>query len=170
MKIKQQLAFTLMELMITLAILAITMTIAVPGMNEFVKNERLTSYTNTLLTDLLLARSKAVERNQPVILCVSTNQTACTAGAFSDGWIVMVDTNNDGAGTVADEAIKVQQAITGDIRYNSTLGTAILFDSRGFKPGAIGRISVCDDRGNDRANVLSISRTGRVSRGANPTC
>jgi type IV fimbrial biogenesis protein FimT len=170
MKIKNQHAFTLMELMVTLAIVAITMTIAVPAMNDFVKNERLTSYTNTLLTDLILARSTAVERNQPVIVCVSSSQTACTAGAYADGWIVIVDTNSDGSGTAADEVIKVQQAITGDINFISSVGDEILFDGRGFNPGAVGIISVCDDRGVERANTLSISRTGRVSRGAAPVC
>jgi type IV fimbrial biogenesis protein FimT len=170
MKLNQQQAFTIIELMITLVIVGIVVSLAAPGMGEFIKNERLTSYRNTLFTDLFLARSKAVERNQPTIVCVSTNEASCTAGAFESGWIVGIDTDNDGTLTNADELIKVQQSIQGDIQFNSNLGSLVIFDSRGFNPGATGLISVCDDRGNDSALVISISVTGRISRGDNPSC
>ena len=169
MKTKQQLGFTILELLITILIVGIVSILAVPGMNQFVMNERLTSTTNTLLTDLMLARSKAVEQNLPTIVCVSTNQTNCTAGTFSDGWIVGVDENNDG-GLDAAELIKVQQPISGSISFTSSVGASIQFDNRGFNPGAVGLISVCDERGVDHARSLSISRTGRISRGGTPVC
>ncbi len=169
MKSRHQQGFTLMELMVTIGMVGIVMALAVPGMRAFIQNERLTSTTNTLLADLMLARSKAVERNQPTILCASSNQTSCTGGSFADGWIVGVDANNNGL-LEADERIKVQQAIQGDLNFSNNMGGTISYDSRGFNPGAVGMISVCDDRGVDHAKSLSISRTGRVSRGGNPTC
>ena len=163
MKIKKQHAFTMMELMVTLAIVGVTMMIALPSMNEFVKNERLTSYTNSLLADLMLARSKAVERNLPTILCASNNQTSCTGGSFKDGWIVGADENNSGSLDVG-ELIKVQQAIVGEININNTIGGTVLFDSRGFTPNTIGTITIDDNRGVAHQKSLTINRTGRVSR------
>ncbi len=169
MNINQHQGFTLLELIITIGIVGITMAFAIPGMGIFVKNERLTSSTNSLLTDLMLARSKAVERNQPVIICASSDQASCTGGSFEDGWIVTVDTDSDGTG---DQIIKVQQAITGNISYKQAGLSSVTFDNRGFLPtdANTGTISICDDRGNDHAKTISLSPTGRASRGADPSC
>ncbi|MCP4186678.1 MAG: prepilin-type N-terminal cleavage/methylation domain-containing protein [Gammaproteobacteria bacterium] len=169
---KKYSGFTLIELMITLAIVAIVTTLAIPGMSEFVKNERLTSASNNLLGDIMLARSKAVERNQPVIICASNDQANCN-GNYEDGWIITIDSDSDGIG---DEIIKIQQATEGNITYDQGgAGLSIItFDSRGFLPtGAnTGTISVCDNRTNpdDYAKTISLSATGRASRGANPAC
>lgn len=169
MKTYPQHGFTLLELMATLAVLGILMAVAIPNMSQFVKNERLTSFSNTLLSDLMLARSKSVELNQSVIVCASSDEENCTGGSFENGWIVTIDNDGDGTG---DELIKVQQPITGDIEFNlnDPVLSTIIFDTRGFTPDTIGTISICDDRGNDHAKALTISRTGRVSRGADPSC
>ncbi len=169
---KKYSGFTLIELLITVGIAGIVMALAVPNMSEFIKNERLTSATNGLLTDIMLARSKAVERNQPVIICASNDQATCTNDGYEEGWIVTVDTNSDGTG---DEIIKIQQAIEGNVTYQDGAGLSVIsFDARGFLPtGAnTGTISICDDRTdpNDHAKTISLSATGRPSRGANPAC
>ncbi len=164
MKLNQQQGFTLIELMFAAVIAGIVLAIAIPSMNQFVQNERLTSYTNTLITDLMLARAEAVKQNRPTIVCVSSNQTSCTAGELKDGWIVGVDTDNDGTLTNADQLLKVQQAIEGDINSTSTIGTVVQFDSRGFTPNTIGTITISDSRGVAHQKVLNINRTGRVSR------
>ena len=170
---KKHSGFSLIELMMTLGIAGIVLAFAIPNMSEFVKNERLSAATNSLLTDIMLARSKAVERNQPVIICASDDQATCTNGGYEEGWIVAVDTDSDGTG---DEIIKVQQAIEGNVVYDQGgAGLSVIsFDSRGFLPtGAnTGTISICDDRTDpdDFAHTISLSATGRVSRGANPAC
>jgi type IV fimbrial biogenesis protein FimT len=166
-KFRQQ-GFTVLELMITLVIAGILMGIGVPSMLQFIKNDRLTSYRNTLFTDLIQARSTSVQLNQPVTVCVSSNGTSCTSGSFQDGWIIANDSNNNGV-IESTELIKVQQAIQNDVNFFSSL-TSITFDSRGFSPNSRGSISVCDSRGIDFGQVITISVTGRVGRGGNPTC
>lgn len=171
MNMNRQHGFTLLELLITIGIVGVTMAFAIPGMTQFVKNERLTSTSNTLLTDIMLARSKAVERNQPVFICASSDETSCTGGNFEDGWIVIIDIDNDGLG---DQLVKVQQPITANITFNQAGLSTITFDGRGFLPTGsnTGTISVCDDRTNPNnfAKTISISPTGRASRGASPSC
>ncbi len=164
MKLNQQHGFTIIELMLTVGIAGIVMAFAVPNMVTFVKNERLTSYTNTLLTDLMLARAESVKRNLPSILCASSNETSCTGGELEDGWIVGSDVNNDG-NLEAAELIKVQQAIEGNIEFTSTIANnTVIFDGRGFNPDTDGTFTIKDDRGAAYQKTLTINKTGRVSR------
>lgn len=171
MNIKPQNGFTLIELLITIAIVGITLAFAVPGMNKMLGDDRIVTLRNTLLSDIMYARSEAVKRTQPTIICASSDQASCTGGNFEDGWIVTVDTDNNGIG---DDLIRIQPEIPGNITFQQAGLSAITFDSRGFLPrGAnTGTISVCDDRvnPNDYAKTISLSPTGRPSRGANPAC
>ena len=160
--------YTLMELIITLAIVSILAAVAVPNMQEFIKNERLTSQINTLISHLMLARSEAVKRNQPVILCTSSDGATCTGGDAEDGWIVYVDVDSSGSLSGGDELIKVQQALEGDLDLKNL--NTVIYDSRGFSPTSNATFSLCDDRGVSHAKVLSISRTGRVRRTGAAAC
>ncbi|MCP4489100.1 MAG: prepilin-type N-terminal cleavage/methylation domain-containing protein [Gammaproteobacteria bacterium] len=162
---KKYSGFTLIELMVTVGIAGIVLAIAIPNMSEFLKNERLTAASNNLLGDIMLARSKAVELNQAVIICASDDRVNCSNGNYEDGWIV-----TDGGAI----PFKVQQATTGGITYKQSGLSSITFDSRGFLPAnaSTGTISTCDDRtpADDYAKTISLSVTGRASRGADPSC
>jgi len=160
--------YTLMELIITLLIVSVLAAVAVPNMQVFVKNERLTSQINTLISHLMLARSEAVKRNQPVILCASSNGATCTSSAAEDGWIVYVDADSSGTLNAGDELIKVQQALEGNVTLNNL--SIVTYDSRGFAPNSAAIFSLCDDRGTSEAKVLSISKTGRVRRSGAASC
>ena len=80
--------FTLIELMITIAIAAILATIAVPSFTEATLHSKLNSLANGFVSSAHLARSEAIKRNSPVTLCASSNGTTCT-GAWKDGWVVL---------------------------------------------------------------------------------
>lgn len=167
MKKKHAQGFTILELIVTVAIAGILVAVGLPNMQNFIKNERRTAFTNSLWSDLMLARSKAVEMNQPVIICSSDDEATCTNTGYENGWIVAIDSDNDGAITGLDEIIKIQQAVSGDISYNlSDPGLdMVTYDNRGFTPNNQGTFSICDDRGADHARSLTLSPTGRVSRG-----
>lgn len=88
--------FTILELMITVAVLAILMGIAVPSFNEMIRQNRLATQTNDLLTATAVARSEAVKRGARVTLCPANgNGSDCSGAAtWSGGWLVITD---DGA-------------------------------------------------------------------------
>jgi type IV fimbrial biogenesis protein FimT len=81
--------FTLVELMVTVAVMAILLGIAVPSFNEVMLGSKLSSFASSLSGSALLARSEAIKRNAPVTLCVSSTGTACGTGSWEQGWIVI---------------------------------------------------------------------------------
>lgn len=89
--------FSLLELLVTLALGGILLTLAVVGLRDFVANNRAATQTNEIVGALQLARNEAVTRAAPVTLCAASSPaaTACTSGAgsisWSNGWIVFVD-------------------------------------------------------------------------------
>lgn len=73
--------FTLIELMITVAIAAILAAIAVPSFNEAMLGSKLNTLANNFVASAQLARSEAIKRNAQVTL-------AAPSGAWHDGWVV----------------------------------------------------------------------------------
>ena len=114
--------FTLIELMVTLAVAAILLAVAVPSYQNFVATSRLASQANDFITALNFARSEAVKRGANVTVCASSNGTSCV-GAWAAGWIV------SSAGTV----IRVQHALGGSSTLNggANVTSNITFSSTG---------------------------------------
>lgn len=84
--------FSLIELLITLAIAAILLAIAAPSMREFAARQALVSASNSLVTGLQLARSTAVKNGQPALLCPSLHAGSCGAAEdWSHGWLVRTE-------------------------------------------------------------------------------
>jgi type IV fimbrial biogenesis protein FimT len=81
--------FSLLELMITLAVAAILMVIAVPSFTGLMRRSQVSSGINELLGSLSYARTEAVNRGQLVSMCPSTDFTSCSGTAsYEPGWIV----------------------------------------------------------------------------------
>ena len=108
----RQRGFTLIELMITLAIAAILLTVGVPSFQEMMRNNRAATQANEILTALNFARSEAVKRGQNVLLCPSTNQTTCSGENWAVGWLVFADLNNNGTAN-AGEVLRVWEPLSG---------------------------------------------------------
>lgn len=108
--------FTLMELLVTLAIMALLLALAMPSFKSSIDSNRRTTYANQLVEDLNLARSEAIKRNKKVVVCASSGGTSCITapGAPSDwtvGWIVYVPTAATGTFTPGDLILRVHEAL-----------------------------------------------------------
>ena len=77
--------FTLFELVVALTIVAILVTVAVPGMRQLIDSNRLTAYINSAVGGANLARSEAIKQNREVAFCAGFD--GC-GGDWSSGWTV----------------------------------------------------------------------------------
>jgi type IV fimbrial biogenesis protein FimT len=159
--------FTLIELMIALSIVGILLAVAVPSFREAMMNVRISAQTNDLMTDLSIARSEAVKRNLPVLLCTSKDGLAC-GGSWSDGWIVFVDADNSASVTNGDLVMKTRPAAEGNNSIVATAGTETL-SAVSYRPtGLTGnktivKFSICDSRTTTKSGrEVEITVTGRA--------
>src|SRR5882672_1549082 len=83
--------FTLVELLVVVAIAGVLAVLALPSMRDLVLTSRMKTLSLDIYSSLVLARSEAVERNTGNISMVQA------AGGWQNGWTVCVDTNGDGS-------------------------------------------------------------------------
>ena len=116
--------FTLVELLITIAIMAILLGIAAPAFTEAILSNKLAGYANTFVAGTSVARSEAIKRNFAITMCRSADGATCaTSGGWQQGWIVMCNSDDSltcksgGSGVLVlnkQEAIETGFQLTGD--------------------------------------------------------
>ncbi|ROU00671.1 prepilin-type N-terminal cleavage/methylation domain-containing protein [Marinobacter sp. R17] len=144
--------FTLVELLVTLAVLAIVISIAAPSFSNMTANNRITSTTNTLVGMLNLARAEAVKRARVVQV------SPVTGTNWSTGAVVWEDLNGDGT-RQAGEIIRTDPLASGGVTISAS--AAIRFTGGGLS-STNPQIDICDDRSGETGRRVSISTGGRV--------
>lgn len=148
-----QTGMTLVELMVTVAVVAILAAVAAPSLSEMLENNRLTALNNQLVSSLNYVRGEAVKRAYDVTMCVrNSGGTGCaSSGGFENGWIVFVDCNannsidtagcNYGPGNT-NAAEEILLDTTPDFHGITVTGTGSVAPSIRYRPnGAIAGVS-----------------------------
>ncbi len=88
---KKNFGFTMVELMVTLAILIVTLAIGIPSFTSMLANNQAIAISNDLVAAFNMARSEAVSRGVPVSVCGNNGLLRCGGNWGSAGWIVFED-------------------------------------------------------------------------------
>lgn len=129
--------FTLIELMITLALAAILLTLAAPTFQRTLAMQKVTATSSDLLASIMQARNEAITNNQQTIV------QPLVEADWSRGWRVYVDGDRNNTYSAANDTLiaTVQaaaenvQALSADVALNTTLGNFVGFDASGYLLG-----------------------------------
>lgn len=99
--------FTFIELVMTLAIVAIMSSLALSFSEAFLQDNRISTANNSLISSINLARSVAVTRGQRASICASRDGASCTGTAWELGWIVFTDSGVAGVVDGTDQVVKI---------------------------------------------------------------
>lgn len=173
--------FTLIELMIAVALTALLLSMAVPAMNIFVSNARQTGAINDFVSSMHTARSTAITTNSRVTICPSAGGNDCEVVSWDQGWIVFGDRDSDRVVDAGERIVATSAGADGLSFQSAEFATFMTYRPNGrvmnaSLDGSSGEITVCDNRGTDHAKVLIVDLSGRprVSEynadGSPPTC
>jgi type IV fimbrial biogenesis protein FimT len=141
--------FTLIELMITVALLGILLLWAIPNVTVFIENARMSSVSNELIADISIARQEAQRRGRPVTICASSDGLTCLTGTpdWMEGWIIRAPTatatlvvkfNKEPQGSAATRkvtAVGTQPSVT-FLPSGTTAGATALIRFRDYRAGS----------------------------------
>ncbi len=155
---------TLVELLITLAIVAILVAIAVPSFANMIKRAEVKGETHKILSLLALARSESIKKSRVVTLCKSTDHLEC-GGNWQDGWLLFVDNNKDGKRDAGEEMLSSGQVEQGFQLSYRAFGSFnhLRYTPMGFTLSHNGTFKLCPADNDPRyARVVIISKTART--------
>lgn len=167
LKSKQQ-AFTLVELMVGIAIVGILATVALPSLSRFVVGLRADNQISELHRLLLIARNTSVNSGENVVIC------PIVSGACSNDWTqeisVFIDINQNNDFDVAaglaptEEVVRVKSTLTNSDKFQYTGGASLTYNALGNLAGngANSTFSYCPDGYIDASKGISVSISGKA--------
>ena len=147
--------FTLIELMVVVALAAIMASLAAPSFKSFVSGQRIKTAASDFVMAAIFARSEAIKRNADVTI------TSVTSGAtgWKDGWTVAV------GGTPLSQ----QQAFAG-VTFSGP-ASAITYNGTGRLSAAVDTMTITATDGGVRCVAFDLSgmpRSSKISSGSCP--
>ena len=161
--------FTVLELMTTIAILAVVAGFGIPTFVTSIENTRAQTGANDFLLSIVQARNEAVKRNKSVVICKSSTGTGCaSSGGWEQGWMSFVSTN--ATYESGEEIFASHLGLSGGTTLRAVSGhdDTLFFLSDG-STGFTETFNVCVDDDTSRGRSIDISVTGRPSRDTEAT-
>lgn len=119
--------FTLIELVVVVAVVAILLFVAVPGMQNMIRSSEARTQAGLLMSSIQLTRSEAILRSSQVNMCPTLHPLAAVplcSGDYSDGWFIFTDADGDRVVDVGiDQIIRVHQGMPEGYSLTNRTGT-----------------------------------------------
>jgi type IV fimbrial biogenesis protein FimT len=176
---RRQTGFTIYELMLTVAVAAIILGVAIPNLRDYGRNNRMTASANDLVVAITSARSQAIRTRIQTIMCLTQDPNATVPtcnGNGTQGWVVYSDTNANGTAESGEPVVLRHGPLDASLSVRTkpdTNGRYVAFNPTGFARILSGStplsgLVICDSRGNQAlygndstARGIQISTMGR---------
>ena len=183
--VRRSAAFTLVELVTTLAVTLTALAVGVPAFESLIDNQRIHAGTNRLVAHLQFARSEAVKRDVRVIMCRTANPNSSSPvcggseKTWTTGYIIFADdgnyTNNLYNSSTDILLRRGQVPPSGvDLRGNAIWNKNLIFNPNGttHEDGNTAEMSICDDRGTVKGRQIIVAASGipKLHSGGIDTC
>lgn len=184
---KKQAGFTLLEMIVTMIVAGVLVSVGIPSFISIVRNNRLASQTNELISSLMYARSEAIKRNARIVLCRSTDvgtvnlattQPNCATGGttgWETGWLIYLDADNSSTfnppaypacAAGSDCLLTTHEALTGGVSLvgNNNVSNRVSYGTLGLAAGSNGALLLkyADDTANTNTRLVCIATSGRA--------
>ena len=161
--------FTFMELLVTIAIAAIVIGIAIPSFTALISSTRLYTHTRQLFNTLLMTRSRAITSGFRCILCPSLDGEVChNDNKWHHRLILFEDRNGNGAREVdgeplvyASEPVKQLYIYSGSSFDASGARKKVSYYPAGHAYGSTNTLTLCDKRQAAQPRLILQSNFGR---------
>ncbi|MEZ5536596.1 MAG: GspH/FimT family pseudopilin [Thiolinea sp.] len=199
MNTTRQSGISLVEILVTLAIIAVLASVAAPNLQSLIEKNKVHSTMDEFANSLYRVRSEAAKRGFHVSMCASNAaKTDCDnsvatdfSDGFTNGWIIFTDydangelgaynlffdTTGDGAANATEEILFVSDTdpnskyVVKSTSADADTGRMIRYRSDGLLDGTLNRGYVVTEKGSDvQLAKISIARTGRIRSCAGDT-
>ncbi|MBT8093075.1 MAG: GspH/FimT family pseudopilin [Gammaproteobacteria bacterium] len=173
--------FTLVELIVTVGLMALMLSMAMPSMGIFLSKSRQAGAINDFFASVRMARSTAIEANTDVTICPSASGRNCEDVEWHEGWIVFKDLDGNQVVDEDDTIVRIYHQAEGIAIHPSQTEDFLRYRPNGrlvhqHVGGSAGDFTVCDSRGPDYARVMILDLSGRpllaqtLTDGSLPSC
>lgn len=164
--------FTLIEMIVIIAILGILAAAAMPNFSGFVHNSKMSSESARLLSDIETARSEAARRNASVTVCPTVDGTNCS-NDWSQRRMIFFDADGDMSLGANDELVRNGDAPTQKVTIASSNlldAKAIVFRSFGTSSSPAGSWTICEQDSQRPGIAVSLTGSGRPNAPQQTPC
>lgn len=160
----RQRAFSFIELITLIAVVSILLGIGIPGFNPLIRSSRISSVSADLMSHLQLARSEAIVRGMPVVLCPSPDGMECNGNAaWHEGILMYADREWDRRKQDEDPVIRRYRPPGDRISIRTSRWRRhLIFRPSGSAAGSAVTFTLCDSADAATARAVIVSNTGRA--------
>jgi len=162
--------FTLVELLLVIAIMGIALSLGIPSLQHFLTNNRALAHVNQMVVAINFARSAAIKNHLTVTLCASKDSRMCS-GQWRDGWIIFTDKNNTGQVATGDNILRVYGPVSAGDQFVWKAFPSkpyLQMSASGSTRGQNGTFVYCPYHAKPaQFSLLRVSQTGRVRMSKN---
>mgnify|MGYP003582277137 CR=1 FL=1 len=159
--------FTLVEMMVTVAVLAILASVAMPALTAFTASNRLSALSSDLVSSLVLARTEAARAGLPVLVRPATG--GVTGNEYGKGWNLYLDNNSSGSVDSSDTLLRTYAALPGTLKMQSA--STLNFSAIGYlTPASTVTFVLCPATGLKNGVQITVPPSGLADVARITTC